>query len=259
MRGRGRAPARSDDHEKNTKGSHEARVYLAFSKRLKYVRRVKRFAFVLLVACSPSSPGVPDASDASSIDEAVVEATVDVAPDVDKSATCASAFGSGLTDAFGRLDGTVLAVVPPNDQACAMPNSTHLVIQVLVGGDAYRMVVDVLSSYAPYDVLEDEIDAPLAGDPWSEGWHAGAALDYVTTLGVHSDAFTSMAQADIDAKITSQIDLGSKISVFATSQSSPSSAHLVHRNLTNQDGAIVVHPDGATPHWILIRFAEQTF
>jgi hypothetical protein len=219
---------------------------------------VKRFAFVCLVACSPSSStNVPDASDASSIDD-VVEASVDVAPDVDKSATCASTFGSGLTDAFGRLDGTVLAVVPPNDQACAMPNSTHLVIQVLVGGDAYRMVVDVLSSFAPYDVLEDEVDAPL-GDPWSEGWHAGASLDYVTTLGVHSDAFTSMAQADVVAKITGQIDLGAKISVFATSQGSPSSAHLVHRNLTNQDGAIVVRPDGATPHWILIRFAEQTF
>jgi hypothetical protein len=220
---------------------------------------VKRFTVLFFVACSSSSPNVPDATDEASALDVAVETSVDAAPDVDKSATCAATFGSGLTDAFARLDGTVLAVVPPNDQACAMPNSTHLVIQVLVGGDAYRMVVDVLSSFAPYDVLEDEIDAPLAGDPWSEGWHAGASLDYVTTLGVHSDAFASMAQADVVAKITNQIDLGSKISVFATSQSSPSSAHLVHRNVTNQDGAIVIHPDGASPHWILIRFAEQTF
>jgi hypothetical protein len=225
---------------------------------------VKRFAVVVvLVACSSSSPpaNVPDASDDVVVVEtdAAADVAVDVALDVDKSATCASTFGAALTDAFARLDGTVLAVVPPNDQACAMPNSTHLVIQVLVGGDAYRMVVDVLSSYAPYDVLEDEIDAPLVGGAWAEGWHAGASLDYVTDLNLHSTAFTSMAQADVVAKITSEIDLGAHVSVFATSQSSPSSAHLVHRNLTNQDGAIVIHPDGASPHWILIRFAEQTF
>ena len=220
---------------------------------------MKRFAVLALVACSSSRANVPDASDDAAVDDVVVETSLDAAADVDKSATCAATFGAALTDAFARLDGTVLAVVPPNDQACAMPNSTHLVIQVLVAGDAYRMVVDVLSSYAPYDVLEDEIDAPLSGGAWAEGWHAGASLDYVTDLGVHSDAFTSMAQADVVAKITSQIDLGAKISIFATSQSSPSSAHLVHRNLTNQDGAIVIRPDGASPRWILIRFAEQTF
>jgi hypothetical protein len=220
---------------------------------------VKRFFGLFFVACSSSSTNVPDAATEAAVEDAAVESAVDAAPDVDKSAACAATFGSALTDAFGRLDGTVLAVVPPNDQACAMPNSTHLVIQVLVDGDAYRMVVDVHSSYAPYDVLQDEIDAPLVGDPWSEGWHAGASVDYVSTLAVHSDAFTSMAQDEIDAKITNQIDLGAKISVYATSQSSPSSAHLVHRNLTDQDGAIVIHPDGASPHWILIRFAEQTF
>jgi len=222
---------------------------------------VKRIAAaLLLVACSSRSPDAPDAGDDASADDvALAETSVDAAPDVDKAAPCAATFGSSLTDAFARLDGTVLAVVPPNDQACAMPNSTHLVIQVLVGGEAYRMVVDVHSTFAPYDVLEDEIDAPLAGGAWAEGWHAGASLDYVGTLGVHSDAFASMTMDDVVAKITSQIDLGSRISVFATSQSSPSSAHLVHRNATNQDGAIVIHPDGSLPHWILIRFAEQTF
>jgi len=220
---------------------------------------VKRFAALLLFACSSRSPDLPDASDDASADVVAETSVVDAAPDVDKAAPCAATFGSSLTDAFARLDGTVLAVVPPNDQACAMPNSTHLVIQVLVGGEAYRMVVDVHSTFAPYDVLEDEIDARLAGGAWAEGWHAGASLDYVATLGVHSDAFVSMTMDDVVAKITSQIDLGSRISVFATSQSSPSSAHLVHRNATNQDGAIVIHPDGATPHWILIRFAEQTF
>jgi len=103
------------------------------------------------------------------------------------------------------------------------------------------------------------IDAPLAAGAWAEGWHPGVALDYVGTLGVHSGAFTSMTEDDVVAKITSEIDLGSHISVFATSQGEPSSAHLVHRNLTNQDGAIVVRPESATPHWMLVRFDEQSF
>ena len=215
-------------------------------------------AFAFLFACSSPAPDVPDANASDASDEPV-EASLDAAPDVDKSATCAATFGSSLTDAFGRLDGTVLAVVPPNDQACALPNSTHLVLQVVMNGEAYRMVVDVHSTSNVPDVLFDEIDAPLADGAWSEGWHAGVALDYVGTLGVHSDAFTSMSMDDVVAKITSEIDLGAHVSVFATSAGEPNSAHLVHRNLTNQDGAIVVRPESGTPHWMLIRFDEQTF
>jgi hypothetical protein len=213
-----------------------------------------------LFACGSPAETPDDAGDDAATDAAVAdEAAVDAAPDVDKSATCASTFGSSLSDAFGRLDGTVLAVVPPNDQACAMPNSTHLVIQVLMGGEAYRMVVDVHSSYGSPDVLFDELDAPLAAGAWSEGWHPGVALDYVGTLGVHSDAFVDMTEDDVVAKITSEIDLGARISVFATSAGEPTSAHLVHRNLTNQDGAIVVRPESGAPHYLLIRFAEQSF
>ena len=186
---------------------------------------------------------------------------VDAMPDaLDKSATCAATFGTGLTAAFGRLDGTVLAVVPPNDQACAAPNSTHLVIQLTMGGAAYRLVVDVLSNQGSPDVDFFELDAPLAAGAWAEGWHPGVALDYVTTLAVHAPQFAAMHEADLVAKITSEITLGAHLSVFATAGSTePDSAHLVHRNLANQDGAIVIDPDGAHPHYLLMRFDEQTF
>ncbi len=229
------------------------------------------FAFVFsgsLVACgssggSPSSSGDAsiDASgdDAGDIDASSADASVDAAPDVDKSATCASMFGGALTNAFGRLDGTVVAVVPPGDPKCAVMNATHLVIQVLMNGATYRMVVDVLSNRAPPDVLFYEMDAPLAAGVWAEGWHAGAMLDYVTTLNVHSGSFVAMHEADLVAKITSEIDLGAKISVFSTSAGSPSSTHLVHRNLPDADGAIVIRPDSPNPHYLLLRFAEQTF
>ncbi len=179
---------------------------------------------------------------------------------VDKSATCAATFGMDLTPAFARIDGTVVAIVPPGDEACAEPNSTHLVIQVMMGGAVYRLVVDVLSNQGSPNVLFDEIDAPLAGDAWSDGWHTDAPLDYVTTLGVHSTDFTAMVEGDLVTKITSEIDLGAKISIYATATSSePDSAHLVHRNLTNEDGAIVLGPDGTSPHYLLMHFDEQTF
>ena len=180
---------------------------------------------------------------------------------LDKSSSCAATFGTSLTAAFGRLDGTVLAVVPPGDESCALPNSTHLVVQVTMGGAAYRMVVDVLSDQGSPDVWFYEQDAALRGPAWADGWHTGsdATLDYVADLQLHSTQFTEMDQADLVAKITSELELGGHISVFATSGSTePNSAHLVHRNSTGADGAIVIAPDTA-PHYLLMRFDEQTF
>ena len=186
-------------------------------------------------------------------------AIVDANADVDKAAPCATTFGDSLTNAFGRFDGVVLAIVPPDDQACTLPNSTHLVIQLTANGVAYRMVVDVLSSSGNPEVSFDELDAPLAAGPWAQGWHPGVTLDYVGTFSLHSTAFTAMMENDLVAKISSEIELGAHLSVFATVDGEPNSAHLVHRNATNADGAIVVGPDSAKPHYMLMRFSDQTF
>jgi hypothetical protein len=210
-----------------------------------------------LVACSSAHGSAAEAPPDAAAD-VETDGGVDATDDVDKAATCSPTFGSALTNAFGRADGTVVAVVPPDDQACAMPNATHLVVQVLLEGAVYRMVIDVLSSTDPVDVLFYEMDAPLAGGPWSEGWNTGVMLDYVSTLGVHTPSFTSMTEDAVVAKITGEIELGAHISVFATVDGEPSSAHLVHRNATNQDGAIVVNPETA-PHYLLIQFGDQSF
>ena len=184
----------------------------------------------------------------------------DATPDaLDKSATCASAFGSALTNAFGRVDGTIVAVVPPNDQACALPNMTHLVIQVQMAGAVQRLVVDVLSNQGTPVVDFFELDAPLLGGLYAEGWHPGLMLDYPSMLGVHAAQFVPTVQADLVAKITAELALGAKVSIFGTSMNEPTSAHLIHRgSVANQDGAIVIDPD-THPHWLLIRFDEQTF
>lgn len=190
----------------------------------------------------PATPDAPIGSDAA------IDASTD------KARSCATMFGTALTNAFGRVDGTVRAVVPPAHPSCPMPNGTHLVLQVTVDGQVYRMVVNT-------DVLLAEVDAPLAGPAWAEGWHPGAQLDYVTTLHVASTAFAPHPPGDITTLVTAPIELGARISVFGTSSggANAASAHLVHRNLTNADGAIVIGPDTSAPHYLLFRFANQTF
>jgi hypothetical protein len=204
---------------------------------------MRAIAFLVLAACGSSPPAASDAP----------------APDADKAAGCASAFGTELTNAFGRLDGTVLAIVPPGNQTCAMPNATHVVLEVTMHGAAYRMVVNVLSTSSDPHVWLGAIDAPLAGPTWSEGWHPGVQLDYVATLGVAKTSF-SEAVEPLAVDRVGEIAIGAHISVFATSSggATADSAHLVHRNATNADGAIVLDPETA-PHYLLTAFPEQLF
>jgi hypothetical protein len=130
----------------------------------------------------------------------------------------------------------------------------------MVGGAAYRMVVNVLSTSNQPHVFLDELDAPLSGPAWGEGWHPDAQLDYVTTLHVMKSQFTEADEAGAAARVYDMLELGERISIFATSSGPPQadSAHLIHRNAPNADGAIVLHPDTA-PHYLLTAFAEQSF
>ncbi|MBA3541694.1 MAG: hypothetical protein H0T79_18920, partial [Deltaproteobacteria bacterium] len=122
------------------------------------------------------------------------------------------------------------------------------------------MVVATESNQGAPDVLLHELDAPLVGPAWSEGWHTGIALDYGVTLGTHADAFVATPPATLVPAITDQLTLGAHISVFASSgDTASSSAHLIHRNGSSEDGAIVIDPDGPTPHYLLMRYDEQIF
>jgi hypothetical protein len=123
------------------------------------------------------------------------------------------------------------------------------------------MVVNVQSDVMGVDdrVRLDEVDAPLPGTPFAEGWHPGETLDYtMAPLSVHVAAFTPHEVADLVRIVTGELDLDARVSVYTTS-SGGSSAHLVHRNAPNADGAIVLRPDSANPHWLLFAFATQTF
>ena len=45
-----------------------------------------------------------------------------------------------------------------------------------MGGAAYRMVVNVLSTSNQPHVYLGEVDAPLAGPTWAEGWRPMRSL-----------------------------------------------------------------------------------
>ncbi|MFO0678052.1 MAG: hypothetical protein U0169_16070 [Polyangiaceae bacterium] len=213
-----------------------------------------------------TTPTGLDESDAGSADASVApDAPPDVMsePDVDpkdKAARCASEFGTALTAPYGRLDGTVLAVLKPTDQQCPRPNGDHVIVQVTMNGAPYRMVVNVLSTVAGVspDVRILETPHTLVGPPWSEGWHTDASLDYVSDLGVGLASFTPYPMATLSDRIADRIVLGDHVSVYA-STSGGDSAHLVHRNKTGRDGALVLHADGPNPEFVLFAFANQSF
>jgi len=229
--------------------------------------------FACLSACSSSA--APDAAPKVDTDQTIpppianggVDAGTDAASStaradasVDKSSTCVGTFGSALTNAYGRVDGYVTAIVRPQDQQCPMPNRDHVIVEVSMLGAVYRLVVNVQSDgrsadtrvrYVAYDAAE------MPGRAWSEGWHTDLTLDYVKTLALTPEKFAPFEMNELSQAITDELTLGEKISVYATS-SGGASAHLVHRN-GGRDGAIVVHIDAAKPRVLAFHFAEQSF
>jgi len=197
--------------------------------------------------------------------DAAVDATNELdaaaAPDADKGARCAATFGDALTAPYGRLDGTVLAIVVPGNEACAKPNRDHVIVQLSMGGAAYRVVINVQSDRGDDpDVRVRELSHALVGPTFAPGWHTDAALDYPSDLGIHSTDPEWRAQdlPTLVRTIEDAVVLDENASAFV-STSGGDSSHLVHRNRTGQDGALVLGADGPAPRWLTFHFATQTF
>ena len=237
------------------------------------LRRLLRLApvalglFLSLAACgggggadtsSSSSSGAGGSSSSSSAGGG--GSAPDAGPPIDKAKDCADTFGDALTAGFGRIDGTVLAVVKPSDTQCAMPNDDHVILQVTMNGAVYRMVINVESTFGSDPrVSIAEVDKPLSDPPWSEGWHLGVQFDYVQTLGIHYDIFTPYSLTELSDKIADAITLGSKVSVYAHT-SGGASAHMIHKNSAMfEDGAVVLDAASASPRYLLFRFDDQAF
>jgi hypothetical protein len=164
---------------------------------------------------------------------------------------CTSAFGTALTTTHGRMDGLLVAVVPPGDMHPCNDDTGHVHLQVQIAGAVYDVAVNT-------DVLYAELDVPLPGGAWSEGWHSGESLDYPTTLGLHAAAFTTTDPASLAQKIETELASVNHISVFAIGYG-PTGAHDVHRQGANEDGAIAINPLSPKAHLLTFRFSTDSF
>jgi hypothetical protein len=149
------------------------------------------------------------------------------------------------------MDGYLISIVAPGSQHACNDDTGHVHLQVEIGQGVYDVAVNT-------DTLYDELDAPLPGGAWSEGWHTDMALDYAQDLGLSSSAFTSSTPAAMATKIEGELAAANHISVFATGYG-PTGAHLVHRNVSGQDGALILDPLSPTPHLMVFRFSDQSF
>lgn len=176
---------------------------------------------------------------------------------------CTETFGSGLSTAYGRLDGFLVAIVAPGPStAPCRADSDHLHLQVLMSGAVYDVAVNVGTDDATNDVHTTTLDHALIGPAWSEGWHTGVTVDYVA-LGVHAGALPLRTQTQSVAALMTDLATANHVSVYATGYSPvPSGAHLVHRytsGANGTDGLVVTQPLSPVAHARLFSFTTQAF
>jgi hypothetical protein len=189
--------------------------------------------------------------DASSNDSSTGDASSE-ASNTDGTPTrrqCTSTFGNALDTSFGRLDGYLVAIVPPNQRGCNGDNA-HVHLQILMKGAVYDAAVNVDGEFHQQD-----LKAP--GAPWSEGWHTGLS-DYYANLGVHSNAFTQSTVAQLAPVVEQALANANHISVWATGYG-PTGVHLVHYHGGFSDGMVIVDPLSPTSHALMFAFQGDTF
>lgn len=167
--------------------------------------------------------------------------------------------GDAITPEFGRLDGTIRAVIVPGDTKCAGGDDDHVIVQIDAAGETYGIAINVESTRASSPLVRSfEKSAPLEGPVWSSGWHTSVSLDYAYDLGVHATSFVAEPKADLSATIASRLVVGAKVSVFGQGYTTGDGAHDIHRTKGGHDGALVVDPTGS-PSYVLFAFADQSF
>ncbi len=174
---------------------------------------------------------------------------------------CTSNFGNALPSSgtFGRLDGYLVAIVPPGSTSGCNDDSSHVHLQIKMNNEIYDIAIDATNSQTHIDdVHTGTLDIAMPSGPaWSEGFHTGVTLDY-PTLGVHSSTLPLDTKAQIVSAITTDLASVNHISIYTTTYGSDG-AHLVHRNSGGHDGAVVSEPLSPTAHLRLFSFSDQSF
>jgi lamin tail-like protein len=171
---------------------------------------------------------------------------------------CTSSFGAAMTAAFGRLDGFLVAVVNPNTTTSCRGDDNHLHLQVRVNGGIEDIAVNIASTSGNPDLDFLAFNAALRGGAWSEGWHPGQTLDFATNLGVHSGSFVEKTPTQLTSLLDSDLASVNHVSIFTTGFDA-TGGHLVHREGSNHDGAIVINPLSANAQYLLLHFSTQSF
>jgi hypothetical protein len=171
---------------------------------------------------------------------------------------CTGSFGSAMNTTFGRLDGFLVSSIDPGQGAGCSGDAHHIHLQILVNGGIENIAVNVDSSIGTPNVDFLQINAPLKGAAWSEGWHASQQLDYAINLGVHAADFAVTTPTQLTTIVDNALATANHVSIFCTGFG-PDGGHLVHRHAANDDGAIVINPLSASPTYLLFHFANQTF
>jgi len=171
---------------------------------------------------------------------------------------CTSSFGSAMTAGFGRLDGFLVSIVNPNTTTACRGDDNHIHLQVRVNGRVQDIAVNIASTSGNPNVDFRTLNAPLRGGAWSEGWHTGQSLDYANHLGVSASSFTERTPIQLTSLVDSTLASANHVSIFTTGFDA-TGGHLIHRNPTNHDGAIVINPLSANPQSLLFHFVTQSF
>lgn len=165
---------------------------------------------------------------------------------------CVNSFGNGLTLAYGRLDGFLVAIVQPGSGNCH-GDTDHIHLQILANNMTYDVAVNVGTTTQDVHTTTRELSLPA----WSEGWHPGVSEDYVA-LGVHSTDIPLESATQIGTDVTADLATANHISIFATGYAA-GGVHLVHHTNGGHDGLIVTRPLSAPAHARLFSFTSQTF
>jgi hypothetical protein len=169
---------------------------------------------------------------------------------------CTEQLGNALSTAFGRLDGILVAIVPPGGSACNA-DADHVHLQIQANGAVYDVAINVGTSGNVQDVKTTTRDIPLPGTAWSEGWHTGFSIDYAA-MNVHAADLTLETRAQHVSDLMTELATVNHVSVFATGYG-PDGVHLVHRNDFGHDGLVVTKPLSTPAHARLFSFTAQSF
>ncbi|MFI5298372.1 MAG: hypothetical protein ACHREM_09760 [Polyangiales bacterium] len=166
--------------------------------------------------------------------------------------------GTAVNTNHGRLDGTLVYVLPVDGSSSCNGDSAHVHLQIEVSGSVYDVAVDIGKSGDEVSWLQQTIAVP--GGPWAEGWHGSDALGY-SSLGLSSSAFTALSPSNMGMEVETLLAGTSKISIFCTGYTpGDNGCHDVHyQDGSSQDGAIVLDPTSPTSPIVFFRFSTQSF